>query len=192
MRIRLGIQGYTPKVVSYGGEGASQISDSAKRIARLGVLTALSVILLLLTSVLPAGRLGLMVIASFPVCAALMMYGWGWALGVFAVTAALSGILFPNAAVVLYAVFFGYYPIAKSLLERLRGAWLSRILKFVLYAVVFFAAYRLLSGLLLTEGTELLPWYVLFLLGAAAFAVYDWCCSVVIRFYLEKIARYFP
>ena len=167
------------------------MTDAAKRIARLGVLTALGVVLLFLTGVVPSGRLGLMLIAGFPVCMALMMYGWGWALGVFAVTAALSGLLFPNVTVLFYAVFFGYYPIAKSFLERLRSAGLSWALKFLLYAVVFLAVWGLSSGALGLGGTELLPWYVLLLLGAAAFAVYDWCCSVLIRFYLDKIARYF-
>lgn len=168
------------------------MTDHAKRAARLGILTALGAVLLFLTGVIPSGRLGLLLIASFPVCAALMMYGWGWALGVFAVTAALSGILFPNTSILLYAVFFGYYPVVKSLLERLRSVWLSRLLKFLLYAVVFSAVYGLLSGRSPTGETALLPWYVLFLLGAAVFAVYDWCYSVVIRFYLDKIARYFP
>ncbi len=167
------------------------MTDRTKRAARLGILTALGTVLLFLTGIIPTGRLWLMLIASLPVGAALMMYGWGWALGVFAVTAALSGLLFPNGAVALYALFFGYYFVAKSLFERLHAAWLGWVLKYALYAAVFMVVYLLL-GQILTAGAVVLPWYALFLIGAAAFAVYDWCCSVVIRFYIEKIARYFP
>ncbi len=51
------------------------MNSNAKRIARLAVMTALGAVFLLLTGLIPAGRLGLMVIASFPVCVALMLYG---------------------------------------------------------------------------------------------------------------------
>ena len=167
------------------------MGSGAKRVARMALLTALGALFLLIAGVIPAGRLGILLVASLPVCLALMMYGPGWAAGVFAVTAALGLLLGPSARIApVYAVFFGYYPIAKSLIERVHGKWLPWLLKLALYAAVFAAAYKLLAALFLAGSAALLPWYVLFLIGAAAFLVYDWCYSLVIRFYLEKIARY--
>ena len=167
------------------------MTGPVKRISRLGLLTALGVVLLLLTNLVPSGRLGLMAVASFPVCAALMMYGFGWSAGVFAVTAALGFLLFPGATAIGYAAFFGYYPIAKSWIEKRHGRWLPWLLKGLLYAAAF-ALYWLLARSLFSGADAVLPWYAVFLIGAAVFFVYDWCYSVIIRFYLDKIARYFP
>lgn len=165
------------------------MTEPAKRAARLAVLTALGVLLLFLTSVVPSAHLALIAVASFPVCAALMMYGYGWAAGVFAVTAVLGFLLFPGTAALGYALFFGWYPIAKSLLERLRSKTAGYALKLVLYACAF-AAYWFLARALFSGLDGVLPWYWLLIIGAAVFAVYDWCYSLLIRFYIEKIARY--
>ena len=166
------------------------MGDGAKRVARLGLLTALSVVLVLLTELVPAGRLGLLTAASFPVCMALMMYGPGWAAAVFAAAAVLGFALFPGAAVRGFALFFGYWPIAKSVIERVPGRWQPWALKVLLYTAVFTAAWFLIRTALSGPSVEL-PWFALYLPGAAAFFVGDWCYSLVIRFYLDKIARYF-
>lgn len=166
------------------------MSKRTKMIARLGVMTALGVVLLLLTNILPAGRLGLMLIASFPVCAALMMYGRKWAAGVFAVTAGLGFLLFPGTTAVGYALFFGYYPILKSLIERVHGRLRPWLLKLAAYTAAFIG-YWFLARALFSGAEELYPAYVLYVLGAAAFIVYDFCYTLAIRFYLERIARYF-
>lgn len=165
------------------------MNGRVKRIARLSVLAALGVVLLLLTSAVPAGRLGLMALASFPVCAALMLYGPAWAGGLFAVTAALGFLLFPGATAIGYAAFFGYYPVVKSFFERLKSKWAGWALKYILYTAAF-AGYWFLARAIF-GAVEALPWYLLYLLGAAAFWVYDWCYSLIIGFYIEKIARYF-
>ena len=167
------------------------MNDSAKCVARLAVLTALGVVLLLLTNVVPAGKLGLMALASLPVCVSRMMYDGKRAAGVFAVTAVLGFLLFPGTTAIGYALFFGYYPIAKSLFERVHGTWQPWALKFALYAAAF-TAYWFLAGALFSGADGILPWYIVFAVGAVAFILYDFCYSLIIRFYLEKIARYFP
>lgn len=165
------------------------MEEPVKRVARLALLTALGTAILLLTNLVPAGRLGLLAVASFPVCAALMMYGPGWAFGVFAVTALLGFLLFPGTTAVGYVAFFGYYPIAKSLFERCRSLWLCRGLKLVLYVCVFIV-YWLAARAIFGDAVQTLPWYVLCPAGLAVFAVFDWCYSQLIRMYIEKIARY--
>jgi len=161
---------------------------SAKRIAYLAVLTALGTVLLLAANAMPTGRLALLALAGFPVCAALMMFGPGWAAGVCAVTAALGFLLFPGVAAVGYAAFFGWYPIVKSLCERVKNRYAGlglKLLAYTLAAVLYwFLAKELFSG---AAG---LPWPVLYAAGAAVFFVYDWAYSLLIRIYLEKIARF--
>lgn len=169
------------------------MKGSAKRIARLSLLTAVGVILLVLANALPAGRLVLLAVASFPVCMSLMMHGRLWSFGVYLVTAALGALIMPGTATILYAVFFGYYPILKSVLESIHSTRLMWMLKYAVYTAVFILYAILVQTVFIASGGKMeLPWLVLYIAGAAAFFVYDWCYSVLIRFYIEKIARYFP
>jgi len=169
------------------------MNDRAKRIARLALFVASGVVLLVLANVLPGGRLALLAVASFPVCATVMMYGRLWSAGVFFVTAILGGLLLPGTGTILYVIFFGYYPILKSILENIRGTRLVWVLKYVVYTTVF-ALYLVLARTVFvaSAGEMNLPWLILYIAGAAVFFVYDWCYSVMIRLYIEKIARYFP
>lgn len=164
--------------------------SSAKRISRLALLAAVSVVFLVLANVLPAGRLVLLAVASFPVCMALMMYGRLWALGVFLVSAALGALIMPGTPSVIYAAFFGYYPILKSVLERLHRIGCVWLLKYALYTAVFILYAALATSVLAVEVS--MPWLLLYIAGGAAFFVYDYCYSILIRFYIERIARYFP
>ena len=163
---------------------------SAKRLARLAILAAIGVVLLLLGSVLPTGRLALVALSSLPVCVTLMMYGLKWSLGVFALTAALGALLFPGAEAVMYVAFFGYYPIAKSLFERIHNRYAGWVCKLALYSLAFLLYWQLARIVFAFTGVEL-AWYILYPLGAAVFVLYDLAYSSVIRFYLVKIARYF-
>lgn len=160
------------------------MKESTRRLARLALLAALGVVFLVLASVLPTGSLALLAVAGFAVCVARMLYSWGWGVGVYAITAALGLLLYPGTATIAYTAFFGYYPLAKSLFERPRSRVAEWAMKLALYAVVFALYWTLLS----VDST--LPWYALCLMGAAAFAIYDWCLSLMVRIYIEKIARY--
>lgn len=165
------------------------MKNSTKRLTRLAILAAIGVVLLLLGSVLPAGRLALVAVSSLPVCVVLMMYGIKWSLGIFALTCLLGALLFPGAAVIMYTAFFGYYPIAKSLFERMHGAagW---ICKFALYSFAFVIYWLLAKALFSFTGKEL-SWFVLYPVGAMVFWLYDRAYSGLIRYYIVKIARYF-
>ena len=167
------------------------MNPSTKKIARLSLFTGLGVIFLLLANLLPAGRLALLAISSFPVCVALLMYGKGWAAGVYVLVSALGMLLFPGTAAIAFVAFFGYYPLLKSILERIHNGTHVWVLKYALYVIVF-ALYWLLASRMFIAGDTTLPVYLLVFVGAAAFYVYDRCYSILIQFYLQKIARYFP
>ena len=164
---------------------------STKKIARLSLLASLGAVFLLLANIMPTGRLVLLIMSSFPVCVSLLMYGRGWAAGVYAVIALLGMLVIPGTSAIAFTAFFGYYPILKSILERMHSTTLVWVLKYTLYVAVFALYWFLASHVFLAEeGT--LPVYLLAVAGAAAFFVYDRCYSILIQFYLLKIARYFP
>lgn len=155
------------------------------------MMAALGTVFLFLANVLPAGRLVLLVVASFPICVALLMYGRGWAAGVYITVAVLSNLLFPGTAAIAFAAFFGYYPVLKSIFERMHNIALVWSLKYGLY-VVSFVLYAVLANTVFAADAITIPWLLLFIGGAAAFFVYDRCYTILIQFYIEKIARYFP
>lgn len=167
------------------------MNGNAKQVARLSLFAAISVVFLLLASVVPTGRFVLLAVASFPVCASFMMYGGAWAFAVFIVSAILGGLIAPGSTALLYALFFGYYPVLKSFLEKIHSTKIMWILKFMSYTVVFILYVALARLLLVGEIRTPFSWPVLYIIGAVVFYVYDWCYSVLIRFYIEKIARYF-
>ncbi len=165
------------------------MSEKAKRIAYLAVFTAIGTLLVVLAAVLPSGRLALLAIASFPVCAALMKYGPGWSAGVFVVTAALGFLLFPGVTAIGYAAFFGYYPILKSLIERCGRIWLELLLKWVVYTAAFLL-YWFLARTIFFGMENAMPVWALYCAGLAVFVIYDWCYNILIHYYLSKIARF--
>lgn len=167
------------------------MKQSTRKIARLALLTALGAAILFLANVLPAGRVALLAVASFPVCAALLMYGPGWSCGVYAAVSLLGMLLFPGTAAIAFGAFFGYYPIVKSLVERLHNTTLIWVLKYALYIAVF-ALYLCLASMLFAGVEMPMPLYILAIAGAAAYFVYDRAYSVLIQIYLQKVARYFP
>ena len=162
---------------------------SAKQLARISILAALGTVLLVLASLLPTARIAVLAAASFPVCAALMMCGPVWSAVVFAGTAALGMLLLPGTAAAGYAVFFGWYPIVKSLCEKIRDIRLCISAKGLVFTAAF-ALYRL-AAVSLFAAEAAVPWYWLYLIGLAVFYVYDWAYSILIRFYLDKLARFF-
>ena len=95
------------------------MKDKVRPLAYGSLSAAAGVLLLFLASVLPNGRLAVLCIATLCVAFIRMLSGWKWALGCYAVTAALSLLLLPSKAMpILYAAFFGYYPRILRLYSR--------------------------------------------------------------------------
>jgi len=166
------------------------MNGKAKRIARLALLTALGVVLLYFAALLPSAKLATTAIAGFLTAAALMMYGYGWSAGVYAVTSLLAFLLLPaKECAIYYAAFFGYYPIAKSLFERCKRRYLSWTFKGLLYTAVFIAWWFFAASVLMAQETSI-GWYLAWPAGAAFFIVYDICLSKMIHFYIKRISGY--
>ncbi len=92
----------------------------------------------------------------------------------------------------LYLLFFGFYPVVKSLLERLHSRVLEYILKILLFNFLAAAAYAVavfVLGLPMEEtGWPLrifLPAFAL--LANGAFILYDICLTRVCVFYAVRL-----
>jgi hypothetical protein len=98
-----------------------------------GMVSALSVVIMLLTNIMPSMMYVIPIVTGAIVFAVNEIIGKKWALGVFFVTSFISFILLTDKEAALnYTLFFGYYPLLKPLYEKLPKvlSWGVKVLTF--------------------------------------------------------------
>lgn len=172
------------------------MKEASRRMATCGMLTALSVVLMLLGSVL-----GVLVYAC-PMFAALAIqyvrgeYGPRYALAMFAATGLVALMLVPDLEMsAVYLGIVGWYPVLKPVLDKCSRVvqWLCKLLVFNLALVL---VYRVLLGVMgadrlgLGMGLELL---VSLVMGNVLFVLYDRMLHKLTAQRLKTlIGRFFP
>ena len=163
-------------------------ADKTKRIAVLAMLSALGVVILYAGALISVMDISVAVIASMLAVFAVIEYGKSAPWLVFVVTSILSLLLLPQKSpALMYALFFGYYPILKGFFEKRKKllAWvLKEILFHVAVALMYFAI-RLVAF----ESVDMpLPMLVVTLvLLELIFPLYDVALTRVISFYMYKL-----
>ena len=119
--------------------------------------------------------------------------GVKWAFAAYFVSAALTFILGINEAGMLFALFFGYYPIIKPLIEKIRVRVIEYIVKFALFNAAMIASYAILIAVfsLAALGFDkmLFAWITL-AIGNIFFILYDICISRIAALYCLKYRKY--
>jgi len=117
------------------------MKTTSQNMAFAAVSSALCVVAMYISAVLPSGRLALICVASFGVVFVRMRCGNSWALCTYAVSTVLAALLLPQKApAVLFGLFLGYYPLIKMSTERISG----RILRWFVRLAVFNSAFALM------------------------------------------------
>ncbi len=163
----------------------------SKRVALCGMLTALSVVIMLaayfpyLTFTLPVFAGGVISIILFEI-------NCKWALGAFFAAGFLSFLFCEKEAAMLFLAFFGYYPIVKAKLECISSRITEYILKFLLFNVAIVLAYLIIIfvlGIPLEGLGDFGKYTVFILLGIAnfMFIFYDFALSVFYHDYMKRL-----
>lgn len=151
-----------------------------------GVLTAFSLILLLLASIVPASGWGLCIAAgtlpSIPLVRGQARVG----LIIYAATALLAFLIVPGKRyVVAYTLLFGIYPMIKHAIERIRVLpleWVCKLLYAGALGLLVLGLFR--RGLVpLGERVADLPYLPLWCGFLLAFACYDILFSKIIALF---------
>ena len=163
----------------------------SRSLAFSALAAALGTVLTYVASVLPSGKLAILCAASLCTVFVLCVGGWKWALGCFAVTAALSLLLSPSkSAAILYGAFFGYYPIVKLYSERLKKPVVRWAVKLAIFnavmVVLYFAVRAVFQGSWGVFSDR--PWIML-LLANGLFILYDLALQQGILYFMRNIAR---
>lgn len=161
-------------------------------VAFCGIITALSAVLMMLTGIFTFSTYALPAIAGLFTALAVIEISnkWGWL--VYAATSLLSVIL-PNdkEAVLLYILFFGFYPILKSHLEKIKSRALEYMVKFLIFNACVIAATWLATVVLgipldMIDGIGKWTIPLLLALGNITFLLYDFALTGVISQYLRR------
>ena len=161
----------------------------AKRLALCAILSAITVLILFLGGMASPVTIALTAAAGLLPAVAVLHCGLWWGLGVGVVSGLLSLLVLPNkGAAVLYLLFFSWYPVVKSLLERIEKPVLCWLCKLLVAAIAAAAAYFVYYRLFVS--TAVFDWWIYALalvLALAAFAAYDIAFSLLISFYQRRI-----
>ena len=162
-----------------------------KRLTLTAMLAALCVILLYISAVLPTMRLAIVVIAGLLTAVAILETGMAAGVFLYAVSSILGLLVSPiRGNILVYILFFGYYPIVKGIMERVKLRPVEWVLKILLFNVALTAAVLMYwKGLL--NGIQLpdLAIYLTYLAANAVFILYDIGFSRLIAWYLARFKK---
>ena len=160
------------------------------------MLVALGVIFLCIGALLEVLDISMAVIASLCVIIAVIEYGKGAPWMVYAAISVLSFLLIPtNLAVMFFALFFGFYPILKEMLEKK-----SKVVRWILKELIFNVCLAIIMALYLSFFFQdfafsaiPLPWLIVaaVLLCEIVFVMYDIALTRMITFYVVKLRHRF-
>ena len=171
------------------------MKNKTKNTAICGLMIALSVVLMMLTTLVPVFMYVLPIVTGLLVLFTADLSNKKWGVGVYFSTAFLSLLLITDKeAALTYALFFGYYPLIKDLIEKHPKplAWFSKFILFNVAAVGIGVISFYLFGVSGEEYNEFGKYTIPILLVMAnvAFVLYDVCLSKN-RFLLTQLALKF-
>jgi len=158
-----------------------------------GLATAVCLLMMFATGMIPFAYYALPALAGLVLIAVVEENGRGTAFIVFAAVSLLSLFVVPiKEAALIFAFFFGYYPILRPLLDRIGPKVLSYGVKFAVFNIAVIAAYLLLINVfgmtgVLEEFGNFGKYSAWVLLGFANvfFVVYDFCVGNIIFAYIN-------
>ena len=162
-----------------------------------GIVAALSLVMMISVAIIPFLTYALPAAAGILILLVVIEIDNKWAFGVYAAVSILAMLLVADKEVsVMYAAFFGYYPIVKSIFEKRLPKVLSFILKVLLFISTMLVSYYLMIKLMGLEINELEEFGMMAVpmligMGLVAFIFYDFVLSRLVLIYNSKWKKYF-
>ena len=168
---------------------------TARKMALCGLLTALAVVVMLLTGAMGIGTFAGPVLAMAVLLPVFEEYGAKAALTAYAATAILGILLVPDVELAWVYAAFGWYPVVRPRIARLPSRVLRTVIRIALCTGVIMALYGLLlRGLGLTADLQeaALPFNLLLLvLGNLVFLLMDKALERLTTLWHRRLRRRF-
>lgn len=169
---------------------AERRKKQTRALAVSAMTAALCVLLLFLGNLTQVADVSFAALSTLLIWFLYLEYGKGFALGAYLTVSLLSLLLLPNkSAALLFAGFFGWYPLLKLPLERLPGVF-AFLCKFLAVNAVCVTLSLLFGGILGLEGYSPLLLLLLLALYDLAFILFDIAMGKFVYFYVEKLRKY--
>lgn len=161
---------------------------NSKKITLCGLVAALSVVVML-TSYFPYLTYAIPALAGLFMIVPLIECGVSWSLGTYIVSSAIILITGEVEAKILYVMFLGYYPILKSIFERINKQFIEWILKLFSFNVASIAFYYVSTMLFSVSFDDFGEWgkygaFIFLALCNVVFVLYDIGISRVASYYI--------
>lgn len=169
-----------------------------RKISLCGIIAALSTVIMLiayfpyLTYALPAIAGSLLIIIVIEI-------GIKYAVLIYLTVSVVSFIICEKEASVTYILFFGYYPILKLVIDKLKYKGIKWLLKIITFNIMFALLYLVSTEILGIDTDEMGDFgkyseIILFFAGNIMYVLYDIALGRVILHYLynfrERIKKY--
>lgn len=158
-----------------------------------GIISAFAFILMLITSLIPIGTYAFPCFSGMLLVAIVIEFGSKWAYLSYIVVSLLSLFLAGDKEAVLYFIaFFGFYPIFKGSLEKIKSKPVQYVLKYAIFNVCIISAFFIAKFVLMIPDEEFtvlgvyIPWIFL-ILANAFFIVYDRCVTIMVLNYIYRV-----
>jgi len=167
------------------------MNNKVKTLTRCALFTALGGALLYISAFLPTLSLSIIALAGLTISASVIHDRVGAGFSVYFATVALSFLIVPDKGnVILYAAFFGLYPVLKSIAERPKTTLVCWLLKLLYFNGVFLCMWFFGKELLFGELPDI-PFLMLIAAAVAnaVFVIYDIGFDKLISYYIYAVAR---
>ncbi len=166
-------------------------NNKASLIAKGGLLTALGVLSLYLSSYLPTNRLFMESIATCIIIISILVSGLKNGMLVYASTAVLALLICGvRLTTIAYILFFGTYGFIKYYIEKLDKIlleYLVKILFFNLCLLILFLIYKLFLPTLLDMNKSI---YLIIAAAQIFFLVYDYVLTLFISYFKRRYSKF--
>ncbi|MEE1057268.1 MAG: hypothetical protein UH239_08495 [Acutalibacteraceae bacterium] len=166
---------------------------STFNVALCGVISAISVVVMMLTAVVPVATYATPALAGMILVVLVIETNCKWAFASYIAVSIVSLLIVPDKeAVSLYVLFFGYYSMLKQFIEsHIKNRMIQLGIKILVFSVAAISIYFISINLLGIPAEEYqimginIP-VVFLVLGIIVFLLFDYAFTGIISTYIDK------
>lgn len=158
-----------------------------------GIVAALCLTMMFLTAVFPPLNMTLPLFAGMLISVVAIEISPSWALVTYIVVAILSFFITPDKeAAIFFGVLFGYYPVLKDTVDKMKAKAIALIIKLVVFdaamVLIYYATVYIFGTIDIFEefgflGEFMIP--ALIVIMNLIFFLYDYCLTVIKEAYIK-------
>lgn len=176
-------------------EAATAVDANMNKVHNLtrgSFFTALSVLIIYLSTIMPVGRLYLLAAACCIIPISILTTGIKNSVLVYAASAILSALLIGlKINVFSYIILFGIYGFVKLYVEKLRKLYIEIFLKLLFYNASIFIIFLIYNTLFINTSNLKLPIYIIILISEPIFLFSDYVITLFISYMNRRFIKNF-